>query len=76
MLPASADDPLVTALQSRGRALPLRADRPRRCGPTSTITEQDGTTTKLNEPGAMLDEAALDALTRAVVERAERATGW
>jgi 1-phosphofructokinase len=34
------------------------------------ITETDGTTTKLNEPGATLDAAALTALTDTVVHRA------
>jgi 1-phosphofructokinase len=37
------------------------------------ITEHDGTTTKLNEPGAALDAAALDALTRSVAASAESA---
>ena len=48
---------------------------PFRCVPTAgavrtnlAITELDGTTTKLNEPGAALDAAALDALTRSVVD--------
>jgi 1-phosphofructokinase len=39
-----------------------------------TITEPDGTTTKLNEPGAMLDDSARDALTRAVVDAAAGAS--
>jgi 1-phosphofructokinase len=38
------------------------------------ITEADGTTTKLNEPGALLDAAALDALTRTVLAHAETAS--
>jgi 1-phosphofructokinase len=38
------------------------------------ITEADGTTTKLNEPGAPLDAAALDALTRTVMAHAETAS--
>jgi fructose-1-phosphate kinase PfkB-like protein len=37
------------------------------------ITENNGTTTKLNRPGANLDTAAVAALTRAVVDRAEHA---
>ena len=46
-------------------------------GKTTTnlaITERDGTTTKLNEPGAPLDHAALDALTRSVLGSAEAAS--
>jgi 1-phosphofructokinase len=38
------------------------------------ITEHDGTTTKLNEPGAPLDSAALDAFTMAVIAAAESAS--
>ena len=73
VLPASGNDPLVTALQTSGV--------PFRCVPVTepvrtnlAITENDGTTTKLNERGAALDEAALDALTRSVVASAEHAS--
>ncbi len=38
-----------------------------------TITEPDGTTTKINEPGATLDAAAVRALTDAVLEAADGA---
>ncbi|MGB2923634.1 MAG: PfkB family carbohydrate kinase, partial [Mycobacterium sp.] len=38
-----------------------------------TITEPDGTTTKINEPGAALDEAAVRTLTDAVLEAADGA---
>ena len=48
-------------------AVPVRADRPVPVRTNLAITEHDGTTTKLNEPGAALDAAALDALTRSVV---------
>jgi 1-phosphofructokinase len=72
VLPAPANDPLVAALQAS--AVPFR------CVPSAgavrtnlAITERDGTTTKLNEPGAALDAAALDALTRSVVASAETA---
>jgi 1-phosphofructokinase len=54
---------------------------PFRCVPTTkavrtnlAITEHDGTTTKLNEPGAALDAVAIDALTRSVVANAETAS--
>ena len=73
VLPASGNDPLVTALQAS--AVPFR------CVPITeavrtnlAITETDGTTTKLNERGAALDAAALDALTESVVAAAEHAS--
>ena len=72
VLPAPANDPLVAALTVA--AVPFR------CVPTSgavrtnlAITEHDGTTTKLNEPGAALDAATLDALTRSVAASAQSA---
>jgi 1-phosphofructokinase len=72
VLPAPGTDPLVTALELS--AVPFR------CVPTVAavrtnlaITEHDGTTTKLNEPGAALDAAAVDALTRFVTTSAESA---
>jgi 1-phosphofructokinase len=72
VLPAPANDPLVVALTAA--AVPFR------CVPTSgavrtnlAITEHDGTTTKLNEPGAALDAATLDALTRSVAASAQSA---
>src|SRR3954453_10386470 len=65
ILPAADADPIVTALQSSGVTY--------RCVPVTgavrtnlAITESDGTTTKLNEPGATLDDSARNALTRAV----------
>ena len=73
ILPAADDDPMVSALLTAGVSF--------RCVPVSgvvrtnlAITEADGTTTKLNEPGAPLDAAALDALTRTVVAHAETAS--
>jgi 1-phosphofructokinase len=72
VLPAPTTDPLVAALSAA--AVPFS------CVPTVgavrtnlAITEHDGTTTKLNEPGAELDAAALDALTMAVIANAETA---
>ncbi|MGB3229788.1 MAG: PfkB family carbohydrate kinase, partial [Mycobacterium sp.] len=65
VLPAAPNDPLVSALQSVGvsyRIVPT--SEPARTN--LTITEPDGTTTKINEPGAALDEAAVRALTEAV----------
>ena len=73
LLPASGTDPMVTALQSIGA--------PFRCVPITSpvrtniaVTEKDGTTTKINEPGARLDDAAVDALTRSVVANAGHAS--
>jgi 1-phosphofructokinase len=73
LLPAAGGDPLVAALQSSGvpfRCVPITS-------PVRTniaVTEMDGTTTKINEPGAKLDETAVDALTRSVVGNAEHAS--
>jgi 1-phosphofructokinase len=73
ILPAADADPIVTALQSSGVTY--------RCVPVTgavrtnlAITESDGTTTKLNEPGATLDDSARNALTRAVTEAATHAS--
>jgi 1-phosphofructokinase len=73
LLPAPYDDPLIAALQASAVAF--------RCV-TSTeavrtnlaVTEHDGTTTKLNEPGATLDPAVIEALTAAVIANAEQAS--
>ena len=73
VLPTSDDDPMVAALRAAGvtfRSVPVG-------GVVRTnlaITEADGTTTKLNEPGAPIDADALDALTRAVLAHAETAS--
>ena len=73
LLPASGTDAMVTAL--RGSGVPFR------CIPVTSpvrtniaVTEMDGTTTKINEPGAALDDAAIDALTRSVIANAEHAS--
>jgi len=72
VLPAAANDPLITALQTAAvsfRVVP--SAEPARTN--LTITEPDGTTTKINEPGATLDEATVSALTDAVLAAAEDA---
>lgn len=72
VLPAAADDPFVAALAASGvphATVPIS-------GAVRTnlaITETDGTTTKLNERGAALDQVSLTALTDAVLERAAAA---
>ncbi|WP_018602868.1 1-phosphofructokinase family hexose kinase [Mycobacterium sp. 155] len=73
VLPAADDDPLLGALRTRGvpfTAVPI--DEPVRTN--LAITETDGTTTKLNERGAPLDEASLRALTDCVVQQAQSAS--
>jgi 1-phosphofructokinase len=72
VLPAPGTDPLVTALEAS--ALPFRYVPTAAAVRTNlAITEHDGTTTKLNEPGAALDTGTLDALTRFVTTSAESA---
>ncbi|MFC9790330.1 1-phosphofructokinase family hexose kinase [Rhodococcus sp. NPDC127528] len=69
ILPAPADDPLVTALVDRGvhhYLVPTTAA----VRSNLTITEPDGTTTKINEPGHPLDGAQLDAMARLLAEHA------
>jgi 1-phosphofructokinase len=69
VLPAPAGDPLLAALEGKGvafRSVPVTQT----VRTNLAITESDGTTTKLNAPGATLDQAAVEALTRAVVDRA------
>jgi 1-phosphofructokinase len=73
LLPASDTDPLITALHAA--AVPIRCVTTYGAVRTNlTITEHDGTTTKLNEPGASLDASTVDELTRAVVAIAESAS--
>ena len=69
VFPAGSGDPFVGRLHALGLRLatvpiaaPVRTNY--------TLTEPDGTTTKLNEPGSPLDDQALDALTRVLHERA------
>lgn len=69
VLPAFATDPILGALTAAG--VPHRRvdiDEPVRAN--LTLTEPDGTTTKLNEPGPSLDAAHVKALSHAVVESA------
>ena len=62
VLPAAASDPIVTALRALGLELatvpvstPVRTNY--------TLVDPEGTTTKLNEPGAALDDGTRAALT-------------
>lgn len=74
VLPAGAHDPIVAGLREQGvsfEAVPIaQAVRT-----NLTITEDDGTTTKINEPGAALAPAEAEALAWAVMQRA-RAGQW
>jgi 1-phosphofructokinase len=72
LLPAVDSDPIVAALLASRVPFQLLPA----AGPVRTnlaITESDGTTTKLNEPGARLDDAGRSALTKAVFDAAQRA---
>ncbi len=74
VLPAAADDPFLTSL--RAAAVPFRAVAvPAPVRTNIAVTENDGTTTKLNASGATLDAAALDELTRTVIDAA-RTASW
>jgi 1-phosphofructokinase len=69
VLPGSHDDPLVLALREVGvthRAVPVAG----RVRVNLTLTEPDGTTTKVNDPGLALDREVLDALAEAVLREA------
>jgi 1-phosphofructokinase len=73
LLPAADHDPILSELRTRG--VPFHnINIPGTVRSNLTITENDGTTTKLNEPGAHLDDAALAALTAVVRDHAARAT--
>lgn len=73
LLPAAPQDPILAALVSRRvrhHAVPVaHAVRT-----NLTLTESDGTTTKINEPGGALDAHTVEAFTAAVTERAAGAT--
>jgi 1-phosphofructokinase len=72
LLPAAPDDPFLTVLAPT--CVPFAAVPVAGTVRTNlAITEIDGTTTKLNEPGAELDAASLTALTEAVLTHAATA---
>ena len=69
VLPAAKDDPFVIELLGAG--IDCRPVRP--AGDVRvniTITEPDGTTTKLNSPGATVEPLHLDAMAHALLARA------
>ncbi|MDX6298814.1 MAG: 1-phosphofructokinase [Nocardioidaceae bacterium] len=72
VLPAEKDDPFVLDLLRDG--IDCRPEPP--AGPIRvnlTLTEPDGTTTKINTPGAVVGVADLDRLAVAVTDRARQA---
>ena len=69
VLPADKDDPFVHELLSAG--IDARTSRPAGLIRVNlAITEPDGTTTKLNSPGATMDAEHLDDLSRTLLHRA------
>jgi 1-phosphofructokinase len=74
ILPAGQHDPILAGLRSQGvefAAVPVGS--PVRTN--LTITEPDGTTTKINEPGATLEPSEAEELAWTVMQRA-RADHW
>ena len=72
VLPADRDDPFVHELLSAG--IDCRPATPAgEIRVNIAITEPDGTTTKLNSPGATVDAAHLEALSRTLLNRAPSA---
>ncbi len=73
VLPVTDDDPFVVELAALGvRCIPVRPTGPMRVN--LTITDPDGTTTKLNSPGSPADPDLLDRLARAVLD--QDGVGW
>jgi 1-phosphofructokinase len=73
VFPASSGDPFLAVLDPTGvpyAPVPVAGA----VRTNLTITESDGTTTKLNEAGARLDAASVSALTDAVIARAGAAS--
>ena len=74
VLPAGEHDPILAGLQAQGvafHAVPVAGG----IRTNLTITENDGTTTKINEPGAALTAGEAADLAWAVMQRA-RADHW
>ncbi len=72
VLPAEKDDPFVLDLLRDG--IDCRPEAPAGAVRVNlTLTEPDGTTTKINEPGAVVTPGDLDRLAAAVVHRARQA---
>ena len=72
VLPAGEHDPILAELRAIGvafHAVPVAAG----VRTNLAITEHDGTTTKINEPGATIAAADIAGLARAVIDRASSA---
>lgn len=72
VLPAGEHDPILAELRAIGvafHAVPVAAG----VRTNLAITENDGTTTKINEPGATIAAADIAGLARAVIDRASSA---
>jgi 1-phosphofructokinase len=70
VLPAAEHDPILAGLRDRSvayHAVPVAAG----VRTNLTITENDGTTTKINEPGAVLEPSETEELAWAVMQRAK-----
>ena len=74
VLPAASHDPLLRVLGAVAadglRVRPVEIAGSARIN--TAVTEPDGTTTKLNEPGAGLDDEEIAAVERALVEAVRR----
>ena len=74
VLPAGDHDPILAALRAidvEFHQVPITAA----VRTNLAITESDGTTTKINEPGAVVEPADIEALTQSVAEHA-RSAQW
>ncbi|PKQ32262.1 MAG: 1-phosphofructokinase [Actinobacteria bacterium HGW-Actinobacteria-2] len=72
VLPADPSDPILRGLDEL--RLPYRnVPLPQPVRTNLTLTEPDGTTTKINEPGPTLTAATIEALARLLVLESERA---
>ena len=72
VLPAGEHDPILAELRAIGvafHAVPVAAG----VRTNLAITENDGTTTKINEPGATIAAADIEDLARALIDRASSA---
>ena len=70
VLPAGEHDPILAGLQAQGvsfHAVPVAGG----VRTNLTITENDGTTTKINEPGETLEPGEAEDLAWAVMQRAQ-----
>ncbi|PIE26740.1 MAG: 1-phosphofructokinase [Micrococcales bacterium] len=72
VVPAGKNDPFTTRLRAQG-VDHVAVSTPGDVRVNLAVIEPDGTTTKINEPGARLSVQVLDELTRVLVEHAGRA---